>query len=106
MTKKYKAKESFLGPCVIVLHEKNETKYMNALTEDDFHRSCLRILKCRFDSGYYLDDQEFSLNVERTLSRKKGQDAWELLEQRSHVEYEYVVLAIIDSRYEIGEKYE
>lgn len=106
MSQRRKAAE-WSGPKVMVLHEHFGTSYMDASTEEAFHRSALRVLKGRLlqtDMYYILDeDKEFRLEAERIVSRKDGLAAWHHLRERFDCESELITLEKVQTTY-FGDK--
>jgi hypothetical protein len=96
------------GPKVMVLHEHHGTWYMDASTEEAFHRSALRVLKGRLemtDMYYMLDeDEEFRKEGERIVARKDGKAAWEHLRDRFDCEDERISLETINAKYNSDEE--
>ena len=106
---KHKRQHSaFDGPKVLVCHERDGDIFMDALTEDSFHRSAIRVLGGRLSMTgmwYHLDeDEEFRLLANRAISSKNGKAAWELLMFRSDFEHENVELVSISAKYFKGEE--
>lgn len=87
----------------MVLHEHFGTSYMDASTEESFHRSALRVLKGRLmqtDMYYVLDeDKEFRIEAERIVSRKDGKAAWNHLRDRFDCESELITLEKVHTTY-------
>lgn len=93
-------KESWSCPCVLVLHEHHATIYMDASTQEAFHRSVLRILKGRLsqkDMFFFEDDER--IDAERALARKNAEDAWSILRDRFTYEDERIDLEEIKTQY-------
>ena len=91
-------------PSVLVLDEKHGYTYLDALTEEALHRSALSVLRGRLAAGYWYDnDDDFKRQVQLAIRRKDGKEAWKLLQERRHDEYEGLSLEPLVQRY-YGEK--
>lgn len=84
---------------VLVVKEKHGTVYMDASSESALHRSALSVVRGRLSQEWYADDDKFIVEAQRAISRKDGEYAWELLQDRRKHEYEYVELIQVVTKY-------
>jgi hypothetical protein len=48
-----KLRKAWDRPSIVVVREKHSTTYLDATTEEAFHRSCRELLRRRFEEGYW-----------------------------------------------------